>query len=108
RQEHLCEELGISRTPLREAFRLLEQEGLLRTEPGKGARVVSGDVDTLIAAYQLRAVVDGLAARLVAEGPQHTRTRELWQAIDLQKRAIEVWDPRQYSTSNVAFHERIA
>jgi DNA-binding GntR family transcriptional regulator len=108
RQEHLCEELGISRTPLREAFRRLEQEGLLHSEPGKGVRVVSGDVDTLVAAYQLRAVVDGLAARLVAEGPHHARTRELRQAVDLQKRAIAPWDPRQYSSSNVAFHERIA
>ncbi|RYE39716.1 MAG: GntR family transcriptional regulator [Hyphomicrobiales bacterium] len=107
RQEHLCQELGISRTPLREAFRTLEQEGLIRTEPGKGARVVTGDIDTLIAAYQLRAVVDGLAARLVAESPHHTRTRELRQAIALQVRAIDPWDAQQYSNCNVAFHERI-
>lgn len=108
RQEHMCAELGISRTPLREAFRRLEQEGLLRTEPGKGARVVTGDVDTLVAAYQLRAVVDGLAARLVAEGPHHARTHELSQAIDLQKRALDPWDAREYSNWNVAFHERIS
>lgn len=107
RQERLCAELGISRTPLREAFRTLEQEGLIRTEPGKGARVVTGDIDTLIAAYQLRAVVDGLAARLVADGPHHSSTRELRQCIDLQTRALDPWDPWQYSRSNVVFHERI-
>lgn len=107
RQEHLCAELGISRTPLREAMRRLEQEGLIRSEPGKGARVVTGDVETLLAAYQLRAVIDGLAARLVAEGPDHTRTRELRHAIARQEAAVDPWDARRYSNGNVEFHERI-
>ncbi|MEW1934566.1 GntR family transcriptional regulator [Rhodococcus sp. NPDC079359] len=107
KQEALCSELGISRTPLREAMQRLEQEGLIRSEPGRGARVVSGDVQTLLAAYQVRAVIDGLAARLVAAGPTHEHVGELRKSIERQKAAMNPWDARQYSNCNVDFHERI-
>ncbi len=66
RQEELAEELQVSRTPLREALRVLESEGLLHSEPGRGVRVVPADVKKFLAAYQLREVIDGLAARLAA------------------------------------------
>jgi DNA-binding GntR family transcriptional regulator len=105
RQERLSAELGISRTPLREALRALEQEGLIRVFPGRGARVVTGDVPTLLEAYQMRAVVDGLAARLVAE--RRKSVSPLRVAIDRQLAALEPWDPRAYTRSNVEFHEQI-
>ncbi|MGH3098359.1 MAG: GntR family transcriptional regulator [Streptosporangiales bacterium] len=105
RQEQLSAELGISRTPVREALRVLELEGLVRVRPGEGARVVTGDVHTLLDAYQLRAVVDGLAARLAAErrGP----ARSLRAAIDRQVEALDPWEPRAYTRANVEFHEEI-
>jgi DNA-binding GntR family transcriptional regulator len=105
RQEQLSVELGISRTPLREALRVLEQEGLVRVEPGQGARVVTGDVQTLLAAYELRAVVDGLAARLAAQ--RRPSVAALRCAIDRQVVTITPWDPRAYTRSNVEFHEEV-
>lgn len=107
RQEHLSAELGVSRTPLREALRMLEQEGLLRVKIGQGARVVSGDLDTLLDAYELRAVVDGLAARLSAENADTFLGRHLHQAIQAQQAAVEPWRPRDYTQANVDFHEQI-
>ncbi|MGI5127983.1 GntR family transcriptional regulator [Pseudonocardia sp. CA-107938] len=108
RQEHLSAELGVSRTPLREALRILEQEGLLRVEAGQGARVVTGDLPTLLAAYELRAVVDGLAARLAAERIDASGMRHLRQTIRVQQTTIEPWEARDYTQSNVDFHEHIA
>jgi DNA-binding GntR family transcriptional regulator len=107
RQEHLSAELGVSRTPLREALRILEQEGLVQVKAGQGARVVTGDLDTLLDAYQLRAVVDGLAARLAAERATRSGVRLLRQAIQIQQATIEPWEPRQYTQSNVDFHEQV-
>lgn len=108
RQEQLSAELGVSRTPLREALRILEQEGLVQVIPGQGARVVVGDVSTLLAAYELRAVVDGLAARLAAERPVTAgRVRELRAIVDRQRAVVDDWSPQAYTDANVAFHEDI-
>ena len=108
RQEQLAAELGVSRTPLREALRALEQDGLVRLTPGQGARVVTGDLPTLLAAYELRAVVDGLAARLAAERPAPpSRVRELHAVVARQRTALDPWEPHTYTALNVAFHEDV-
>lgn len=108
RQEQLAAELGVSRTPLREALRALEQDGLVRLTPGQGARVVTGDLPTLLAAYEVRAVVDGLAARLAAERPAPaSRVRELYAVVARQRAALDPWEPHTYTALNVAFHEDV-
>ncbi|MFD4195001.1 MULTISPECIES: GntR family transcriptional regulator [Amycolatopsis] len=108
RQEHLSAELGVSRTPLREALRVLEQEGLVKVTAGQGAQVITGDLDTLLDAYQLRAVVDGLAARLAAENNRGGGLiRQLRRAIEVQRAAVDPWTPRDYTDSNVDFHEHV-
>lgn len=107
-QENLAADLGVSRTPLREALRLLEQEGLITVRAGQGARVVTGDVATLLQAYELRGVVDGLAARLAARAaPSAARCRDLRRIIATQRSALEPWTPRTYTAANVDFHEQI-
>jgi GntR family transcriptional regulator, vanillate catabolism transcriptional regulator len=66
-QIELSEKLGVSRTPLREAFRILEHEGFVRTANGnKTLEVVDLSDDDMVELYQFREVVDGLAARLSA------------------------------------------
>jgi len=107
RQEQLAAELNISRTPLREALRMLESDGLVTVSPGRGARVVAGDRARLLAAYRLREVIDGLAARLVAEAGLGSGQRGLDQAIEAQRRALEPWEPRDYTTANIRFHQTI-
>jgi DNA-binding GntR family transcriptional regulator len=62
----LTAELGISRGPLREAFNRLAAEGLLTVQPHRGVMVLKLSADDLSALYQVREVLEGLAARLVA------------------------------------------
>jgi len=104
RQEGISAELGISRTPVREALRVLESEGLIRISAGRGARVVSGDVRALLDAYELRAVVDGLAARLAASAATPSRIAELHRSIERQLSALQPWNPERYTQCNVDFH----
>lgn len=69
--EHICEtrlaaELGISRTPLREAIRLLETEGFLRVIPRRGAVVRDISIKDVTEIYEIKAAMEGLSARLAA------------------------------------------
>jgi DNA-binding GntR family transcriptional regulator len=107
RQEQLASELQVSRTPLREALRMLEREGLVRVEPGRSVRVTSGDLSTLLDAYALREVVDGLAARLAAEKGDSEGLRRLDAILKHQQKAVAPWDPPQYTALNVDFHRAL-
>lgn len=66
-EETLAQELGVSRTPIREALRRLEAEGLVEFEAQKGARVRSVSLDELIELYELRRLLEGYAARRAAK-----------------------------------------
>jgi DNA-binding GntR family transcriptional regulator len=76
-QIDLSERLGVSRTPLREALRVLERDGLIQTANGnRTVEVVDPDPIDLLELYQIREVLDGLAAQLCAEqgiSPAHTK-----------------------------------
>ena len=107
RQEQLAAELDVSRTPLREALRMLEREGLVAVDPNRGVRVISADRKTLLAAYALREVVDGLAARLAARAQPPDLLPVLTSAIERQRRAVTPWNPTRYTAANVEFHSAI-
>lgn len=66
REAALGAQLGLSRTPIREALLSLEASGLVETTRGRVARVRNPSFEELVAAYELRAVVEGAAARLAA------------------------------------------
>jgi DNA-binding GntR family transcriptional regulator len=66
KEERLARELGISRTPVREALLILQSEGLVDSSPNRGATVRSYDVEDLDDMYQLRALLEGYAARRAA------------------------------------------
>jgi DNA-binding GntR family transcriptional regulator len=107
RQEQLAAELNVSRTPLREALRMLEREGLVKVAPGRGLRVVTADLPALLAAYEAREMVDGLAARLVARRARPEHHDELERILEQQRAAFDPWRPSEYTVGNVLFHRRL-
>ena len=66
KEEELAQRLGISRTPVREALLVLQTEGLVEAAPNRGAAVRAHDADELDDLYQLRALLEGHAARQAA------------------------------------------
>lgn len=107
RQEQLAAELNVSRTPLREALRMLEREGLVTVSPGRGLSVISCDLPTLLAAYEVREVIDGLAARLVAQHGGQECADRLRGIVEEQRETLDPWEPQAYTTANVGFHRAI-
>lgn len=67
RQVELAEQFGVSRTPIREAMRSLQQEGLIEIVPNHGARVARLSLEEFEELYALRIGIEGLAARLATE-----------------------------------------
>lgn len=106
RQVELAEQLGVSRTPLRESFRVLESEGLVRTSNGNNTmEVVRLSVDEIKQLYEVREVIDGLAARLLAErGATQQVIDELGQALDQMDRSMDPYDPTVFGSAHARFH----
>jgi DNA-binding GntR family transcriptional regulator len=67
RQVELAKQFGVSRTPIREAMRSLQQEGLVQIVPNHGARVAPLSIEEFEELYALRIGIEGLAARLATE-----------------------------------------
>ena len=77
RETELAERLGISRTPVREAIRQLEADGLVTHLPRQGATVRGLDYAEVIELYEMRAVLEGTAARLAARVASDVELEEL-------------------------------
>jgi DNA-binding GntR family transcriptional regulator len=77
RETDLAERLGISRTPVREAIRQLEADGLVTHMPRQGATIRALDYGEVIELYEMRAVLEGTAARLAARAASAIELEEL-------------------------------
>lgn len=81
-ERELCELLGVSRTSVREALRELEADGLIESIPNKGPIVARISQKQARSIYEVRAVMEGLAARLFAERATDAQIDELSAAVD--------------------------
>jgi DNA-binding GntR family transcriptional regulator len=105
RQEEVAAKLGISRTPVREALRILQYEGLvIPVAGGASVEVVELSDDDAKDLYQVRAPIDGLAARLCAEHPDRLPLDELERDLETLESAAEPFDVRTFTTAHTRFH----
>jgi len=103
----LSEELGVSRTPIREAIRQLELEGLVQFIPNKGAIVTgisSKDIDDI---YTIRIAIEGIAARWAAENITETELKDMKEFLDLEEFYTHKNDLEQILKLDTKFHEII-
>jgi DNA-binding GntR family transcriptional regulator len=92
REAALAEKLGVSKTPLREAFARLEQEGLVETTSFKGAVVTGYSERDLKEIYELRALLEGAAARSAAEHADDATPRALRDVLDRSRALRDAGD----------------
>lgn len=69
-EQAIAEEFDVSRGPVREALRLLEKEGLVMILPRRGAQVTNPTIEEVNEIFDIRAMLNGLRDRLIAEGKQ--------------------------------------
>ena len=79
------EELGVSRTPVREAFRQLELEGLIHIIPNKGAYVTGITVKDVKDIYMMRSLLEGLCAKWATENISKEQLEEMEENVYLAK-----------------------
>src|SRR5215831_7791897 len=106
KEEELARELGISRTPVREALLVLQAEGLVDAAPNRGAVVRAHDAADLDDLYQLRALLEGYAARRAAGRISLEEIATLWTSCD-RFDAIDGDDVRELVKENLLFHNAI-
>ncbi len=105
----LATRYGVSRGPLREALRRLEGRQLLSRVPHVGVRVMALSYTQLLEIYQVREVLEAMAARLAAERMDATQVQALRQLLHLHEQQAELQQGRAYfqSEGDLDFHYRI-
>jgi phosphonate utilization transcriptional regulator len=103
----IADMLGVSRGPVREAFRGLEVSGLVRLEKNRGVFVRQIDVKEADEIYELRAVLDEFVGRRVAQIATDDDVRDLRALIQRMDEAAAVNDLDAYYQINLAFHDRL-
>lgn len=107
----LAKSLGASRTPIRYALSVLEQEGLVTGVPNRGYRVESFSMQDISNAIDLRGSLEGMAARIIAErGMSGDIAKAMHECLDigdriLEQELIDESDIVDYTNMNARFHE---
>src|SRR5262249_43655135 len=101
-------ELGISRGPVREAFRALEESGLVRVEKNRGVFVRQISMEEADDIYDVRASLDETIGRRCAERITPQQLAELRGLVSRMERAAAASDTGEYYAANIAFHDTLA
>jgi DNA-binding GntR family transcriptional regulator len=107
-ERQLSEKLGVSRTPVREAIAMLEQEGFVRSVPRKGIMVLKKTKREVIGMVQAWAALESMAARLVSEQASDAEIatlRGIFQSFNDAHRPQE--NLSEYSAANITFHQTL-
>ncbi|AUC55172.1 GntR family transcriptional regulator [Sagittula sp. P11] len=101
RETELAERLGMSRTPVREAIRQLEADGIVTHVPRQGATIRTLDYAEVMELYEMRAVLEGTAARLAARAASDIEIEEL---IDMNQQMAQLGNAPEAFVLNRQFH----
>ncbi len=107
-EDKLSAELGVSRVPVREALRELSAEGLVRIERHRGASVTEVTPQMVAELVEVRALLEGLNARLAAQHHDPEIVRLLGEVLKRGNAAADSGSPEQLARLNAEFHERLA
>ena len=103
----LASKLGVSRTPIREAIRMLEQEGLAVTMPRKGAEVARMTLKDMEDVLEVREALDELAARIACAKINDEQLENLKSIRDEFKKSLDSGDVKKIAEEDVRFHDAI-
>lgn len=103
----LANKLGVSRTPIREAIRKLELDGLVIMIPRRGAEVAQITLKDLKDVMEVRCALDVLAIELACERMERDERNKLYQACENFREAVKTKDTRKLAEADVAFHDAI-
>ena len=108
-EKKICEMKGVSRIPVREALRLLQAQGIVRTEPNRGTYVTEFSSDEMLEMLELRLAVERIALRRILQRktPKPLITRRLSIAIEAMRRAAALGDPLALCQADLWFHDCI-
>ncbi|GAB4354941.1 MAG: GntR family transcriptional regulator [Kiloniellaceae bacterium] len=105
RETALAEQLGISRTPIREALQRLARDGLVQLDARNGARVAELSMQAIQELYDLREILEGSTARLAAQSASANDLQRL-NAI-LAREATQLDDPAALAKLNKLYHRTL-
>jgi DNA-binding GntR family transcriptional regulator len=102
--EQLARDLGTSRTPIWEAVRRLEQEGLVKNIPNRGVFLVELTREAALELYSVREVLEGMAARLAVQRISDKALEKMERLVREQEKIVAEEDLVAYSKSDFEFH----
>ncbi len=108
RERELTEMTGVSRTPIREALRMLEQEQLLILESRKGFRIPIPTAKEITDFYELRAELEGFAAAKATHKSDAARLIEITEALNTAEESLNNEELSQVISLNNRFHDLVA
>jgi DNA-binding GntR family transcriptional regulator len=106
-ERQICEVLNTSRTPVREAIQKLVAEGLVDFIPGMGAYVSNITYNDIIEIYDIRAMLEGLAAEKCTLSIRPAELLKLEQNVFLLKKAVQSKDNDSFIEQDIKFHHLI-
>jgi DNA-binding GntR family transcriptional regulator len=106
-EEPMGAAMGVSRTPLREALRLLTSEGLIRSIPNRGSYVAQPSIDDLAEMFFVMSVLEGTCARLCAQRLDSAGLRRLNRLFEQLEGYCRAEDRENYMAVNHRFHSLV-
>jgi DNA-binding GntR family transcriptional regulator len=105
--ESIARELDVSRTPVWEAVRRLEQEGLVENIPNRGVFMSALTAEKVLDLYAVREVLEGMAARLAATRIDDRDLEKMSECVQKQREVVEQQDLVSYSKLDFEFHATV-